>query len=256
MPVDEGQIIVEDELLEAGFIQVPMLLVKDADLAAGAKLAYAMLLWYYWTQKRYPGDSQMAEDLGVTGRSIRNYLGELRGAGWIQIRERGLGKTTSYLLPKKAFQSERKNSSSPSGKNLPVLNESDSKANKNDEGESLSSIEHIADRYGNGPRDRKALVSSLSKFPAAAVEWAAELLDGRLAKVDNPAAYLNALVPALAKELEQRQREELTEHEERLTVVRAIATIERKAGHTGERLRERLVEAFHDEELVEEALGG
>ena len=94
----------------------------------------------------------------------------------------------------------------------------------------------------------------MSKYPAEAVEWASEIVEQRLDHVENAAAYLNALVPALAEELDERKREELTEREERLFVVRAIATIERLAGYTGERLRERLVGAFHNEALVAEAL--
>mgnify|MGYP006288339265 FL=1 len=50
-----------------------MNVLDDDKLSAGAKLAYETLFWYAWKDGRYPGDKQMAEDLSVSERSIRDH---------------------------------------------------------------------------------------------------------------------------------------------------------------------------------------
>lgn len=259
MAESRGKIHIEDEVLREGFVQVPILLLHDPSLSAGAKLAYAGLLWYAWKYGEYPGHEEVAKDYGTTTRTIKRYMSELQHQDYITARQRGLGKTNEYIvhsLGDKIVTSRGTNMSPSGGQEHPHKNELDSNINTNDEDESLSLAKEVGERYGTTPRDRQALASSLSKYPVEAISWGAEELERQLEHVENPAAYLNALVPALAAELAERQRDELTEREERLYVVRAIATIERQAGYTGEKLRERLVEAFHDEELVDEALAG
>jgi len=253
-----GKIHIEDEVLREGFVQVPIMLLHDPSLSAGAKLAYAGLLWYAWKYGEYPGHEEVAKDYGTTTRTIKRYMSELQHQGYITARQRGLGKTNEYIvhsLGDKIVTSTGTNMSPSGGHEYPRKNKLDSNTNTNNEDESLSLAKEVGVRYGTTPRDQQALASSLSKYPVEAISWGAEELERQLEHVDNPAAYLNALVPALADELQERQREEMTERQERISVVRAIAVIERKAGYAGERLRERLVEAFHDEALVAEALG-
>ena len=121
-------------------------------------------------------------------------------------------------------------------------------------GGSVSLAGQIGKRYGRNARDAKALTTSLSKHPEAALQWAAEALENGLGSIQNPAALLNAVVPRLAQELQERQREDMTRRQERLAMVRATAAfyagVEDAAG-----VRERLLVDFGDAELVTEALG-
>ena len=70
----------------------------------------------------------------------------------------------------------------------------------------------------------------------------------------NPAAYLNALVPALAAELEERDREDFTRRQEDLVVIRATADFYSRNENPA-RVRAHLLEDFPGQaDLVEQAL--
>ena len=91
-------IIIEDPLLKKGFIQLPLLILKNPTLSFGAKLTYALLLSYAWQNPScFPGQSRLASDLGVSDRSIRQFLSEL-SPHYISIKRRGLGKSNTYLI--------------------------------------------------------------------------------------------------------------------------------------------------------------
>ncbi len=73
------QIIVENEMLKAGFAAFPYVVLRDTNLSAGARLAYAVLLMYAWQEQScFPGQKKMAGDIGVSDRQLRTYL---KGAG-------------------------------------------------------------------------------------------------------------------------------------------------------------------------------
>lgn len=92
-------VIVEDESLRAGFTQIPNLVLRRSDLPPGAKLTYMVLLSYAWQQAQaYPGQDRLADDMGVSERSVRTYLDQLVASGLITIRRRGLGLTNVYVL--------------------------------------------------------------------------------------------------------------------------------------------------------------
>lgn len=94
-----GQIIVDNELLASGFVQVPVVVMRDPDLSAGAKLAYGALLWYHWRGKGYPGQDAMGEDFGMGRRSVIRYMGELETKGYVVVTRPRLGKRNTYTLP-------------------------------------------------------------------------------------------------------------------------------------------------------------
>lgn len=150
MTVEQGRIIIESPVLRDGFVQVPIALLHAHNLSAGAKLAYSTLLWYAWKDGLYPGDRQLAEDLGVSERSVRNYMGELKNAEWVVIAERGLGQTTTYELPEKNFRSDRKNPAGQSGKSLPVIyKDSDSVQTQDGYGDPVSVLKQTAQKTAN-----------------------------------------------------------------------------------------------------------
>jgi hypothetical protein len=93
------EIVGADPVTRHGFTQVPNFLLTNKGLSVGAKLAYAMLLKYAWSDDAcYPGQQKLATDMGAGERSIRSYLKELEAAGFLEVTQRGLGKTNLYRL--------------------------------------------------------------------------------------------------------------------------------------------------------------
>jgi biotin operon repressor len=97
----EPTIFVEDETLRQGFTIIPNAILRRPDLSPGAKLTYMMLLSYAWQQGScFPGQERLAEDMGVTKRSVITYLQHLQESGFLIIKRRGQGLTNVYHLPR------------------------------------------------------------------------------------------------------------------------------------------------------------
>lgn len=93
------EIVGADPVTRHGFTQVPNFILVSKDLSVGAKLVYAMLLKYAWQDDYcFPGQDKLAADMGVTDRSTRTYIKELVAAGYLDVEQRGLGKTNLYKL--------------------------------------------------------------------------------------------------------------------------------------------------------------
>jgi Helix-turn-helix domain len=93
-----GRVECENDLLGAGFIQTPIVVLRDHDLSAGAKLVYGALLWYLWRGGTYPGQVEMAGEFGMSERSVRTYLGELQNRGYLTSKRHGLGQPNTYTI--------------------------------------------------------------------------------------------------------------------------------------------------------------
>ncbi len=82
-----------------GFTQVPNFILVSKKVSVGAKLTYAMLLKYAWQKDFcYPGQERLADDIGVTKRSVVTFMKELESAGFIKIERRGQGRPNRYIL--------------------------------------------------------------------------------------------------------------------------------------------------------------
>ena len=93
------EIIGADPVTRFGFTQVPNFVLTNPKLSVGAKLVYAMLLKYAWTDDAcFPGQQKLATDMGAGERSVRTYLKELEAANFLEVTQRGLGKTNLYRL--------------------------------------------------------------------------------------------------------------------------------------------------------------
>jgi Helix-turn-helix domain len=93
------EIIGADPVTRHGFTQVPNFVLTKTDISVGAKLTYAMLLKYAWSEDAcFPGQTKLAEDMGCGERSVRRYLDELEKVELLEIVQRGLGKTNLYRL--------------------------------------------------------------------------------------------------------------------------------------------------------------
>ena len=93
------QVVFENEMLKAGFAAFPYVVLTDARLSPGARVAYGVLLKYGWQEGScFPGQEKMAKDIGVSGRQVRNYLTELQGRGYIRIKRQGLNRPNLYYI--------------------------------------------------------------------------------------------------------------------------------------------------------------
>jgi biotin operon repressor len=88
-----------DPVTAGGFTQIPNILLRTPDLSSQAKIVYAQLLSYAWSSDRcFPGQERMGEDLGASRTTIYRALQELQAAGWLEVERRGQGKTNVYVL--------------------------------------------------------------------------------------------------------------------------------------------------------------
>ena len=97
--LEKHTIIIQNPALRQGFTQIPNYVLRDGRLSFGARLTYTMLLSYAWQEGScFPGQERIAQDLGVSRQRISEYLRELRKAGYINWKRRGLGKTNVYYV--------------------------------------------------------------------------------------------------------------------------------------------------------------
>jgi hypothetical protein len=77
-----------DAATAKGFTMVPNFILKTTKLSAGDKMTFAMLLSYAWQRDFcYPGQQLLAEDLGLTDRSVRTHLKALEAVGLLSIAD-------------------------------------------------------------------------------------------------------------------------------------------------------------------------
>jgi hypothetical protein len=92
-------IIIENELLRAGFAAFPYAVLKDRQLSVGARLTYGFLLMYGWQEGScFAGQKKMAADMGVSDRQLQRYLYELRDTGYIAIERRDKRYNNTYII--------------------------------------------------------------------------------------------------------------------------------------------------------------
>lgn len=78
------------------FAMVPKELVLDSSLSRDARLLYTTLASY--APNPFPGQQALAESMGASDRSIRNWMIELKEAGWVTWKKRGMSQTNLYRL--------------------------------------------------------------------------------------------------------------------------------------------------------------
>ena len=115
-----------DAATAMGFTQVPNFLLKSSKLSSGDKMTFAMLLSYAWQNDFcFPGQERLAEDLGLSDRSVRTHLKALEANALLVIRRRGQGKTNLYELilkpRRRPSASERKKTSGQDRKETSAL---------------------------------------------------------------------------------------------------------------------------------------
>ena len=228
MAIEHGDIIIDDPALAKPFAVVPGVILESSQLSQGSKLAYAMLIMYSYKYNGYPGHEQMGKDLGVSGRSIQTYLGELRSQGLIEVGRRGLGETNTYrLLPlsETDFWSDQKRASDQTRNELPVKNKDNTFVNTNNEnGDASPSEVNLNDKQQLiaglalefAPRENPSAIQTLlAPFATGHLLTAAEITRNN-SEIEKPIAYLLGTVRNLSEAesylpAAQRQAPELPE---------------------------------------------
>jgi len=96
---EAGTLLIEDQSLRHGFVQLPKAILYARNLSRHAKILYAVLLGYAWQEDRcFPGYGRLCHDLQASENSVRLYMRELQDAGLLRWKRRGLGKTNLYIL--------------------------------------------------------------------------------------------------------------------------------------------------------------
>ena len=121
------RVIIENELMRAGFAALPYVVLRDTQLSIGARLTYAVLLSYAWqNDSTFVGQARMAKDMGVSERHLRRFLAELRRQStlWFQGRISDSPTPTSSRMSRQSskprIEFERTGVSSPTGHICPI----------------------------------------------------------------------------------------------------------------------------------------
>jgi len=92
-------LVFENKALNKGFTQVPNSILYDNSISHSARFLYTVLLSFAWTQDQvFPGQDRLVDILSCSGKSVRNYLIELKEKKLISWKQRGLNKTNIYTI--------------------------------------------------------------------------------------------------------------------------------------------------------------
>ena len=93
------RVMVENEMLRAGFAALPYVVLRDTKLSIGARLTYAVLLSYAWQEdSTFVGQAKMAKDMGISQRQLQRNLYELRDAGYVDISRKDRRFNNTYII--------------------------------------------------------------------------------------------------------------------------------------------------------------
>lgn len=93
------RIVVENEMLRAGFAAFPYLVMKDKELSVGGRLTYAFLLMYAWQEGScFASQQKLSEDMGVSRAQVQRYLYELRKATYLKIERKDKRFNNTYTI--------------------------------------------------------------------------------------------------------------------------------------------------------------
>ena len=89
-----------DLISQQGYTQIPNYVLHTRRVSARSKIVYVMLLSYAWGNKNssFPGQKALAEDCGLTSRTVIKAIQELDKNEFITVIRRGQGKTNVYVL--------------------------------------------------------------------------------------------------------------------------------------------------------------
>jgi hypothetical protein len=90
--------------LSGGFTQMPDAIRKDVTLSSNAKQVYEHLLSFMWNKEWcWPSQQLIAEQLGISRRTVIRVCKELHERCYIEKWRRGLGRTNVYFINPLSF---------------------------------------------------------------------------------------------------------------------------------------------------------
>ena len=93
------RIVIENEILRAGFAAFPYLVMKDTSLSGMARFTYAVLLMFAWQEgSTFASQEVMTKIIGVSIRQLQRYLGELKSSGYIGIERKDKRFNNTYII--------------------------------------------------------------------------------------------------------------------------------------------------------------
>jgi biotin operon repressor len=105
----------DSPVLRRGFTAVPNALLENTALTLGARMTLISLMSFAWKGDPFPGQKKLGEMLGVTDRTIRDYLSELRGLEFLSVTQRGHGRTNIYRISSRRVLGAAEESSNGNG---------------------------------------------------------------------------------------------------------------------------------------------
>jgi hypothetical protein len=121
---EQGNLRYRSPVDARGYTMLMNCVLYDTQISDGAKVTYMVLLDHARQDDAcYPGQDKLAEERGLTSRSVRSHLAELENRGLITIEQRGLNQTNLYWIEdlltayKPDVDRDRKKTSTPGRKN-------------------------------------------------------------------------------------------------------------------------------------------
>lgn len=87
-----------------GYVQLPRTVLLNPDVSDGACRLYA-LLDHYARQRGecWPGYKRLAQDLGITTKTIKARMAELKTLGLVDVEQQGDGRSATIILQAAPF---------------------------------------------------------------------------------------------------------------------------------------------------------
>jgi hypothetical protein len=93
------RVVIQSEMLRAGFAAMPYLVMRDKALSIGARMTYAFLLMYAWQEGScFAGQKKLAEEMGVSERQMQRYIYELRDTNYIAVERKDKRWNNTYII--------------------------------------------------------------------------------------------------------------------------------------------------------------
>src|SRR3954451_9658762 len=90
---EPGTLVIEDQSLAYGFIQLPKQILWASNISRDAKILYAVLLGYAWEQDScFPGYARLCADMIASENIFSKYMRELEAVELVSQRHSPLAK--------------------------------------------------------------------------------------------------------------------------------------------------------------------
>lgn len=180
---------------EGGFTSIPNRILENNDLSLGGRMTYAMLLKYAWQKDFcFPAQQQLARDLGITDRSVRTFLAELRARTLIDWKQQGLNRPNIYYilkLPDRVRRHDDGGQSGPEDFSAPDRNESSGQERKpaSDKEDPIKKTQYVDNVDGSDSRKEGDTERPLTRDEYVEAKGLALHIQDTIGQPENHASY-------------------------------------------------------------------